>query len=54
VNAVLAANFSVDYRNKPGVLTDVQFEIAPGEAFALAGESGSGKSTIAMAVLRLL
>jgi peptide/nickel transport system ATP-binding protein len=54
VSALLAVNFSVDYRNKPSVLSGVQFEIAPGEAFALSGESGSGKSTIAMAVLRLL
>ncbi len=32
----------------------VSFEIAPGEVFGLAGESGSGKSTIAHALLRLL
>lgn len=32
----------------------VSFAIAPGEVFGLAGESGSGKSTIAHAVMRLL
>lgn len=32
----------------------VTFSIAPGEVFGLAGESGSGKSTIAHAVMRLL
>jgi peptide/nickel transport system ATP-binding protein len=32
----------------------VSFSIAPGEVFGLAGESGSGKSTIAHAVMRLL
>jgi ABC-type glutathione transport system ATPase component len=44
----------VDYRNKHGVLRDVAFHILPGEAFGLVGASGSGKSTIAMAILRLL
>ena len=32
----------------------VSFGIAPGEVFGLAGESGSGKSTIAHAIMRLL
>jgi peptide/nickel transport system ATP-binding protein len=32
---------------------DVSFDIAPGEFFGLAGESGCGKSTIAFAVNRL-
>ena len=32
----------------------VSFNIAPGEVFGLAGESGSGKSTIAHAIMRLL
>src|SRR5579863_7918742 len=32
---------------------DVSFKIAPGEVFGLAGESGSGKSTIARMILGL-
>lgn len=36
------------------VVTDVWFELGRGESLALIGESGSGKSTIARSVLRLL
>ncbi|GAA3858866.1 ABC transporter ATP-binding protein [Saccharothrix violaceirubra] len=36
------------------VVSDVGFTLARGESLALIGESGSGKSTIARAVLRLL
>lgn len=36
------------------VVTDVGFEIGRGQSLALIGESGSGKSTIARSVLRLL
>jgi len=36
------------------VVSDVGFELGRGESLALIGESGSGKSTIARAVLRLL
>ncbi|MHA6730343.1 ABC transporter ATP-binding protein [Devosia sp. A369] len=49
-------NLSIDY---VGAETDfhavknVSFDIAPGEFFGLAGESGCGKSTIAFAVSRL-
>ena len=32
----------------------VSFQIQPGEVVGLAGESGSGKSTIAHAILRIL
>ena len=34
-------------------VSDVSFEVAPGEVVALIGESGSGKSTIGKMILRL-
>jgi len=44
---------SVSY-GKQEVVTDVGFALGRGQCLALIGESGSGKSTIARAVLRLL
>ena len=47
----------VDYKVKDGYLSavkDVSFTINKGEIFAIVGESGCGKSTIAHAILRLL
>ena len=44
---------SVSY-GKHQVVSDVSFELGRGRSLALIGESGSGKSTIARAVLRLL
>jgi peptide/nickel transport system ATP-binding protein len=46
-------DLSVSYRGHR-VVTNVGFELGRGESLALIGESGSGKSTIARAVLRLL
>jgi len=34
-------------------VTDVSFEIAPGQTFALVGESGCGKTTVGRSILRL-
>jgi peptide/nickel transport system ATP-binding protein len=50
-------NLRVEYFSDSGrkcVVDDVSFKIHPGEVFGLAGESGSGKSTVAQAVLRVL
>jgi peptide/nickel transport system ATP-binding protein len=49
-------NLSIDYVGAEAdfhAVKDVSFDIAPGEFFGLAGESGCGKSTIAFAVSRL-
>lgn len=46
-------NVRFAYGDAPEVLHDISFEIKPGEAVALAGLSGSGKSTIAALVPRL-
>ncbi|MSP95885.1 MAG: ABC transporter ATP-binding protein [Betaproteobacteria bacterium] len=48
---------SVEFRTSEGVLRAVEalsFSIEPGETVALVGESGCGKSTAALAVLRLI
>jgi len=49
-------NLNIDYigaETNFRAVKDVSFDIAPGEFFGLAGESGCGKSTIAFAVSRL-
>lgn len=49
-------NLSIDYigaKEDFHAVKDVSFDIAPGEFFGLAGESGCGKSTIAFAISRL-
>lgn len=50
-------NLCVEYKAERGnvqAVTDVSFDIHPGEFFGLAGESGCGKSTTAFAIMRLL
>jgi peptide/nickel transport system ATP-binding protein len=52
-------NLSVDYRSADGpeatrAVSDVSFDVHPGESVALIGESGCGKTTLALALLRLL
>ncbi|EGD41839.1 ABC transporter, ATP-binding protein [Nocardioidaceae bacterium Broad-1] len=48
-----AESLSVSY-GRTQVVTDVSFALSAGSSLALIGESGSGKSTIARSVLRLL
>lgn len=48
---------SIDYKVRDGYLSavkDVSFHIDRGEIFAVVGESGCGKSTIAHSIMRLL
>jgi len=50
-------NLRIEYLNSRGsscVVDDVSFSIGRGDVFGLAGESGSGKTTIGQGVLRLL
>jgi ABC-type glutathione transport system ATPase component len=51
---LLVVEISADYPQKPRVLDRVSFVIGPGEILGLIGQSGSGKSTVALAVPRLL
>ncbi len=49
-------NLCVDYITDAGdvrACNNVSFDLAPGEVFGLAGESGCGKSTVAFSLMRL-
>ena len=55
--AVRIEGLTVSYRRRRKllrVLNDVSFDIGHGEAYGLVGESGCGKTTVAMALMRYL
>jgi len=55
--ALVVKNLSVTFRSKGGIvyaLKNVSFHLEKGEVLAVAGESGSGKSTIANALVGLV
>src|SRR5690349_8762782 len=56
-DALSVENLSVAYRSggrDRAVLRDVSFRIGRGEAYGLVGESGCGKSTVALTAVRYL
>ena len=56
-DALALANVAITYkvrRRDQTVVRDVSFHVARGESFGLVGESGCGKSTIALAIVRYL
>jgi len=56
-DALALSNVDISYRvrrEQQRVVRDVSFHVARGESFGLVGESGCGKSTIALAIVRYL
>jgi len=53
VQPLLTTRLSMDYPGKSGVLREAVLEILPGETVGLIGGSGSGKSSMALALLGL-
>ncbi len=56
-DALALSNVDISYRvrrREQRVVRDVSFHVSRGESFGLVGESGCGKSTIALAIVRYL
>jgi ABC-type dipeptide/oligopeptide/nickel transport system ATPase component len=51
---LLEARLSAGYRGNLDVLREFDLALEPGEIVGLVGQSGSGKSTVALALMRLL
>ncbi|TPX49645.1 hypothetical protein SeMB42_g02545 [Synchytrium endobioticum] len=52
---VLCQNLSVRYTpDSPDVLSNISFEVAPGERVAIVGRTGSGKTTLSLALFRIV
>lgn len=51
---LLRLRLSITYPDRPHVLNEASLEVRPGEIVGLVGSSGSGKSSLALALLRLL
>lgn len=54
MNPLLSVSISAEYVKGRPVLTNVGFEISRGQVLGLVGRSGSGKTTMALAILQLL
>jgi len=54
MSEVLRVSLSAGYPGRPKALKQIDLEVQSGEILALVGQSGSGKSTIALAILGLL
>src|SRR5258708_14480933 len=54
MDPLLSTRLTVGYKDKPAVLRDLHVELRNGEILGLDGHSGSGKSSLALAILGLL
>ena len=51
---LVSMHLSAGYHGRAPVIKSVELEMAPGEILGMVGRSGEGKSTITMAILKLL